>query len=108
MSKLVYKSEDGTPVIIDETTEYNFEWTETPPPEGIYSPFYFNGVEWIGSSKEEFEESNPIDPYEPSATEIELAKTQMELFKAQLSIEQLRQDNANIIKKLVEMEGGVE
>ena len=108
MSKLVYKSEDGTPVIIDETTEYNFEWTETPPPEGIYSPFYFNGVEWIGSSKEEFEEANPINPYEPSVTEIELAKTQMELFKAQLSIEQLRQDNADIIKKLVEMEGGVE
>ena len=108
MSKLVYKAEDGTPVIIDETTEYNFEWTETPPPEGIYSPFYFNVVEWIGNSKEEFEKTNPRNPYEPSVTEIELAKTQMELFKAQLSIEQLRQDNADIIKKLVEMEGGVE
>ena len=108
MSKLVYKAEDGTPVIINETTEYNFEWTETPPPEGIYSPFYFNGVEWIGNSKEEFEKTNPRNPYEPSVTEIELAKTQMELFKAQLSIEQLRQDNADIIKKLVEMEGGVE
>ena len=108
MSKLAYKSEDGSPIIIKENKEYNFEWTETPPPEGIYSPFYFNGVEWIGSSKEEFEEANPINPYEPSVTEIELAKTQMELFKAQLSIEQLRQDNADIIKKLVEMEGGVE
>lgn len=108
MSKLAYKSEDGSPIIIKENKEYNFEWTETPPPEGIYSPFYFNGVEWIGSSKEEFEETNPINPYEPSVTEIELAKTQMELFKAQLSIEQLRQDNADIIKKLVEMEGGVE
>ena len=108
MSKLVYKSEDGSPIIIKENKEYNFEWTETPPPEGIYSPFYFNGVEWIGISKEEFEEGNPINAYEPSATEIELAKTQMELFKAQLSIEQLRQDNANIIKKIVEMEGGVE
>ena len=108
MSKLVYKAEDGSPIIIKENKEYNFEWTETPPPEGIYSPFYFNGVEWIGSSKEEFEETNPITPYEPSAIEIELAKTQMELFKAQLSIEQLRQDNADIIKKLVEMEGVVE
>lgn len=108
MSKLVYKAEDGSPIIIKENKEYNFEWTETPPPEGIYSPFYFNGVEWIGSSKEEFEETNPINPYEPSAIEIELAKTQMELFKAQLSIEQLRQDNADIIKKLVEMEGVVE
>lgn len=108
MSKLVYKAEDGSPIVIKENKEYNFEWTETPPPEGIYSPFYYNGVEWIGSSKEEFEETNPIDPYEPSVTEIELAKTQMELFKAQLSIEQLRQDNTNIIKKIVEMEGGVE
>ena len=108
MSKLAYKSEDGSPIIIKENKEYNFEWTETPPPEGIYSPFDFNGVEWIGSSKEEFEKTNPINPYEPSVTEVELAKTQMELFKAQLSIEQLRQDNADIIKKLVEMEGGVE
>ena len=36
MSKLVYKSEDGSPIIIKENKEYNFEWTETPPPEGIY------------------------------------------------------------------------
>lgn len=107
MEKLVYKF-DGTPIIIKENVEYDFDYTETPPPEGIYSPFYYNGVEWIGSTKEEFEESNPINPYEPSVTEIELAKTQMELFKAQLSIEQLRQDNADIIKKIVEMEGGVE
>ncbi len=76
MSKLVYKSEDGTPVIIDETTEYNFEWTETPPPEGIYSPFYFNGVEWIGSSKEEFEQNNQVEPMPPN--EIESLKQRIE------------------------------
>lgn len=107
MSKLVYKSENGSPIIIDETTEYNFEWTETPPPEGIYSPFYFNGVEWIGNSKEEFEESNPINPYEPSTTETELANTQMELFKAKVAIEQLRKENADIIKEIVILKGGV-
>ena len=76
MSKLVYKSEDGTPFIIDETTEYNFEWTETPPPEGIYSPFYFNGVEWIGSSKEEFEQNNPAEPIPPN--EIDELKKRIE------------------------------
>lgn len=76
MSKLVYKSEDGSPIIIDETIEYNFEWTETPPPEGIYSPFYFNGVEWIGSSKEEFEQNNPVEPIPPN--EIESLKQRIE------------------------------
>lgn len=30
-------------------------WTETPPPEGIYTPFYFDGNEWIGSTREEWE-----------------------------------------------------
>ena len=76
MSKLVYKSENGSPIIIDEITEYNFEWTETPPPEGIYSPFYFNGVEWIGSSKEEFEQNNPSEPIPPN--EIESLKQRIE------------------------------
>lgn len=76
MSKLVYKSEDGSPIIIKENKEYNFEWTETPPPEGIYSPFYFNGVEWIGSSKEEFEQDNQVEPIPPN--EIDELKKRIE------------------------------
>lgn len=105
---------DGTPYIAfvnDEDGEYDYPeeaWTEVAPPEGIYSPFYFNGNEWVGVTHEEWESNNignDID-YEPTKAELESAKTQMELFKAQLSIEQLRQDNANIIKEIVLLKGG--
>lgn len=110
--KIVYLY-DGTPYMVykDEEGEYQYpndEWTEVSPPEGIYSPFYFNGNEWIGTSKEEWELNNignDID-YEPTKAELESAKTQMELFKAQLSIEELRQDDANIIKEIVLLKGG--
>ena len=52
---------DGTPYLafVNDEGEYQYPeeaWTETPPPDGIYSPFYFNGDEWIGSTKEEYEE----------------------------------------------------
>ena len=64
--KIVYLY-DGTPYMVykDEEGEYQYpndEWTEVSPPEGIYSPFYFNGDEWIGTSKEEWELNNITDP----------------------------------------------
>ena len=64
--KLVYLY-DGTPYMVykDEEGEYQYpndEWTEVSPPEGIYSPFYFNGNEWIGTSKEEWELNNITNP----------------------------------------------
>ncbi|MBM6630340.1 hypothetical protein JTF04_11645 [Mammaliicoccus vitulinus] len=108
--KIVYLF-DGTPFLaeLNNEGEYvypNDEWTEVPPPEGIYQPFYYNGNEWIGATREEWERNQEEIDHEPSNAEIELARTQMELFKAQVSIEELRQDNANIIKEIVLLKGG--
>ena len=55
---------DGTPYLafVNDEGEYDYpeeSWTEVAPPEGIYSPFYFNGNEWDGSTKEEYEKSLP-------------------------------------------------
>ena len=108
--KIVYLY-DGTPCLVykDEEGEYQYpddEWTEVPPPEGIYSPFYFNGNEWIGTSKEEWESNLIQEDREPTREEIESARTQMELFKAQVAIQELRQENAEIIKEIVGLKGG--
>ena len=108
--KIVYLY-DGTPYMVykDEEGEYQYpddEWTEIPPPEGIYSPFYFNGNEWIGTSKEEWESNLIQEDREPTREEIESARTQMELFKAQVAIQELRQENAEIIKEIVGLKGG--
>ena len=108
--KIVYLY-DGTPCLVykDEEGEYQYpddEWTEVSPPEGIYSPFYFNGNDWIGTSKEEWESNLIQEDREPTREEIESARTQMELFKAQVAIQELRQENAEIIKEIVGLKGG--
>ena len=82
--KIVYLY-DGKPYIVykDEEGEYQYpndEWTEVKPPEGIYSPFYFNGNEWIGSTREEWLESLPGDePQPPDQSILQMAQTQMQV-----------------------------
>ena len=71
--KIVYLL-DGTPFIVEvnEEGEYvypNDEWTEVPPPEGIYQPFYYDGNEWIGSSREEWESNQEEVPTQPNEIE---------------------------------------
>ena len=76
---------DGTPYLafINDEGEYDYPeeaWTEVTPPEGIYSPFYFNGNEWIGSTREEWLESLPKDEDEepdPSMIQIDRKSTRL-------------------------------
>ena len=75
---------DGTPYLAfkNEDGEYQYpndEWTEVPPPEGIYSPFYFDGNEWIGSTKEEWEAMQERPPLTPKAIELLVAQLQMQV-----------------------------
>ena len=108
--KIVYLY-DGTPFIVELNDEGEYvypkdEYTEVAPPEGIYQPFYYDGNEWIGTSKEEWESNLVQEDREPTQEEIESARTQMELFKAQVAIQELRQENAEIIKEIVGLKGG--
>ena len=118
---LAYKGEDG------EYDYPNDEWTEVPPPEGIYSPFYFNGNEWIGATREEYEQSLPKEEMsQPSASELMMASTQMQVAESSFQlrdtqkqlaqsmldvaekdkrIEALEQQQAQILLELTEMKG---
>ena len=123
---------DGTPYLasLNNEGEYDYpndEWTDVAPPEGIYSPFYFNGNEWIGSTKEEYEESLPKEePIQPSASELMMASTQMQVAESSFQlrdtqkklaqsilesaekdkrIETLEQQQAQILLELAEMKG---
>ena len=131
MFKQVYLY-DGTPFLAyrGEDGEYDYpndEWTEVAPPEGIYSPFYFNGNEWIGSTKEEYEESLPKEEIpQPSASELMMASTQMQVAESSFQlrdtqkqlaqsmlegaekderIKQLEKQQAQILLELVELKG---
>lgn len=77
--KIIYLY-DGTPVLIKNEDDYPDEsWTETPPPEGIYQPYYFDGDEWIGTSKEDWEAMQNNPPLTPKAIELLVAQLQMQV-----------------------------
>lgn len=99
---------DGTPFLAfeNEDGEYEYpkdEWTETPPPEGIYSPFYFNGNEWVGSTKEEWESNKLL--YEPTAIQMQLADTQMQLAKTALQVRQTQNQLADAMLEIAKLKG---
>ena len=106
--KVVYLY-DGTPYMVykDEEGEYQYpddEWTEVSPPEGIYSPFYFNGNEWVGTSKEEWELNNITDPT-PNDLKLMVSNLQKQLVMSNLNMSKMSQVNmtqTNDIKELKE------
>ena len=106
--KVVYLY-DGTPYMVykDEDGEFQYpddEWTEVSPPEGIYSPFYFNGNEWIGTSKEEWELNNITDPT-PNDLKLMVSNLQKQLVMSNLNMSKMSQVNmtqTNDIKELKE------
>src|SRR5699024_2906024 len=114
--KIVYLY-DGTPCMVykDEEGAYQYpddEWTEVSPPEGIYSPFYFNGNEWIGSTREEWLESLPKDEdEEPDPSMIQMAQTQIQVAESSYQLRETQQklaetmmDNAEKDKRLESLE----
>ena len=114
--KIVYLL-DGTPYMVykDEEGEYQYpndEWTEVSPPEGIYSPFYYNGNEWIGSTREEWLESLPKDEPKPldqsilqmAQTQMQIAESSYQLRETQQKLAETMMDNAEKDKRLESLE----
>lgn len=99
---LAYKNEDG---------EFNYpedEWTEVAPPGGIYSPYYFNGNEWVSSTKEEYEENLPkLEPDIPSSDDFLNAQLLANDLEHNSKIEGLQQDIANLTAELLKVQGGM-
>ncbi|ASN72239.1 hypothetical protein 7S10_16 [uncultured Caudovirales phage] len=102
---------DGTPYLAfkNEEGEYQYpeeSWTEVAPPEGIYSPFYFNGNEWIGATKKEYEATLPgKEPYVPSNGEMQLAQTQIQLAKTAVQIQKTQNQLADAMLEIAKLKG---
>ncbi|WWT40348.1 hypothetical protein [Staphylococcus phage PT1-4] len=125
----LYTGEPYLAFKIDGEFQYpNDEWTDVQPPEGIYQPFYFNGDEWVGSTKEEYEKSliKEEAASQPSTSEMMMASTQMQVAESSFQlrdtqkqlaqsmlenaekdkrIESLEQQQAQILLELTEMKG---
>lgn len=132
MFKQIYNREDGKPKLIESNEEgvFNFDkfiYTDIAPTSDLYEPMYFDGSEWIGSSKEEYEESLPKEEIpQPSAYELMMASTQMQIAESSFQlrdtqkklaqsmldvaekdkrIETLEQQQAQILLEITEMKG---
>ena len=133
--KIVYLY-DGTPFIVELNDEGEYvypkdEYTEVAPPEGIYQPFYYNGNEWIGSTREEWLESLTKDEngetqlpdpsmiqmaqtqmqvaessYQLRETQQKLAETMMDNAEKDKRLERLEQQQAQVLLELAEIKGG--
>ena len=104
---------DGTPYLafVNDEGEYDYPeeaWTEVAPTEGIYSPFYFNGNEWVGATREEWEESLPEkEPDSPSSNDFLNAQLLANDLEHNSKIEDLQQDIANLTAELLKAQGGM-
>lgn len=98
---------NGTPVLVymNENEEYQYpneNWTEIPPPNGIYSPFYFDGSKWIGTDRSEWLSQNgQFENYEPTVMETMLAQTQMQLAKTAVQLQKSQKELAQEIMESV-------
>lgn len=66
----------------------NDEYTEIPPPEGIYQPFYFDGEKWIGASREEWLE-NHTKPQSESNEKIEIESLKQRIEELENKVKEL-------------------
>lgn len=117
MFKQIFKKDNGQVELIssefdEETAQEKFnydevEYTEIAPPSSLYQPIYFRDGEWHGLTKEEWEARQPEpEPVEPSEGDIERGTMQMEIFKLQLMVQDLQDENASLTKEVVDLKGG--
>ena len=112
MYKQIYRKTDGTPELIqdryDEESEvsiYEYDkdlYTDSMPPSNLYQPIQFSEEtnEWIGTAKEEYEESLPKEEIsQPSASEIMMASTQMQVAESSF---QLRDTQKQLAQSMLE------
>ena len=105
MFKQIYNREDGKPKLIESNEEgvFNFDkfiYTDIAPTSDLYEPMYFDGSEWIGSTKEEYEATLPEkEPIEPSNSEIMMASTQMQIAESSF---QLRNTQKKLAQSMLE------
>lgn len=110
MFKQIYNREDGRPKLIESNEEgvFNFDkfiYTDIAPTSDLYEPMYFDGSEWIGSTKEEYESSLPEkESHIPSVNELMLAQAQMQVAKTAARLTTSQEEQAKVNLELTKKE----
>ena len=124
MFKQIFKKENGQPELIESVTDedtgesyFDYDesiYTDIMPENGLYQPIYFRDGKWHGSTKEDWEAAQPpkedapkdIGTFLLAQTQIQLAEVASALSDKEKDVEALKTQNAEILLKLTELEGG--
>ena len=124
MYKQIFKKENGQPELIESVTDedtgesyFDYDesiYTDIMPENGLYQPIYFRDGKWYGSTKEDWEAAQPpkedapkdIGTFLLAQTQIQLAEVASALSDREKDVEALKTQNAEILLKLTELEGG--
>lgn len=117
MFKQIFDKGNGNPKLIEQITDeetgeliYDYdreEYTDETPPSELYQPIHYRDGEWHGLTREQWLAQQPEpDPIEPTGQQVESGMMQVELFKTQMELQELREENANIIAEIVALKGG--
>lgn len=100
---------DGTPFLVIEGKdgESNYpkeQWTDIAPPEGICSPFHFDGKKWVGTPYEEWLEQQPKIEIEevPDEKDVLIADLTLQLMETQNTVVNLQNDMASLTLQFLE------
>lgn len=110
MFKQIYNREDGRPKLIESNEEgvFNFDkfiYTDIAPTSDLYEPMYFDGSEWVGATKEEYEGNLPEkEPHIPSVNELMLAQAQIQVTKTAARLITSQEEQAKVNLELTKKE----
>ena len=105
MYKQYFKKSNGEAFLFDDKSdEITDEFTDIIPDEGLYTPIYFNGKEWVGTSYEEWLEQQPKIEVEetPDDKDILIADLTLQLMETQNTVVDLQNDVANLTLQVLE------
>lgn len=100
---------DGTSFLVLENENGELEypeeqWTDIAPPEGIYEPYHFDGVKWIGTSYEKWLEQQPKNEVEeiPNDKDALISELTLQLMETQNTVTNLQNNMADLTLQVLE------
>ncbi|WMM16892.1 hypothetical protein RCG29_05885 [Staphylococcus epidermidis] len=125
MFKQIFDKTNGMPKLIqsvldEETGIERFvydegKYTEEMPPSELYEPISYKNGKWQGVSYHEWEYNRSVEedegektPYEPNASEMMLAKAQMQVTKTANQLMKSQKEQAALAMELVKKEQRLE
>ncbi|MBI5972234.1 hypothetical protein [Staphylococcus caledonicus] len=109
--KIVYLWKNGKPVVVfkNDDDEYEYpsdKWTEDKPTDGLYAPIYYDGKEWIGQTKEEFEKTVIPTKVEPDEKDMVIEDLTEQLAKTNAEVDSLKTAFVDLTEQIASIQGG--